>query len=120
MKKFKWGAMLLMLLLATAANAVPAKRGLKKVLTLTDGTTVSAQLVGDEHGHYWLGADGKAYRQQSGTTYYVVADRQAIEQKASARRTKANAKRMKRLPRHATPKPTARSIHSTAVMWVQT
>ena len=38
-------------LIAICASAVPAKPGLKRVLTLSDGTTVTALLVGDEHGH---------------------------------------------------------------------
>lgn len=46
---------------STSLFAVPAKPGQTKSLTLTDGTTVVATLVGDEHGHYWAGADGKAY-----------------------------------------------------------
>ena len=50
----------LLALMMVSAYAVPAKRGVTKVITFTDGTTVSARLVGDENGHYWLGADGKA------------------------------------------------------------
>ena len=49
--------------LAMTMMAIPAKRGVTKMLTLADGTTVKAQLVGDEHGHYWKAEDGKAYTQ---------------------------------------------------------
>ena len=42
--------LLLLLLMAVAAFAVPAKPGITRILTLADGTTVNAVLVGDEHG----------------------------------------------------------------------
>ena len=72
--------------LALTASAVPAKPGLFRTLTLSDGTTVRAQLVGDEHGHYWLSADGRAYQQMDGTTYFEEVDITVIQSKANARR----------------------------------
>ena len=38
-----------LLLMAVAMLAVPVKPGLKRLLTLADGTTVNATLVGDEN-----------------------------------------------------------------------
>ena len=72
--------------LALTASAVPAKPGLFRTLTLSDGTTVKAQLVGDEHGHYWLSADGRAYQQMDGTTHFEEVDITVIQSKANARR----------------------------------
>lgn len=72
--------------LALTASAVPAKPGLFRTLTLSDGTTVKAQLVGDEHGHYWLSADGRAYQQVDGTTNFEEVDITVIQSKANARR----------------------------------
>lgn len=72
--------------LALTASAVPAKPGLFRTLTLSDGTTVRAQLVGDEHGHYWLSADGRAYQQMDGTTHFEEVDITVIQSKANARR----------------------------------
>ena len=89
---------LLTALLVTAANAMPAKPGLKQLLTLADGTTVSAQLVGDEHGHYWLSDDGKAYQEISNSNIFQLTDRQVIDQKARERRQKANHRRANRMP----------------------
>ncbi len=80
--------------------AVPAKRGMWKMLTLSNGTEVRAQLVGDEHGHYWLSEDGTAYREVSGTDRYEAIDVQQAVAKANARRAKANARRTKRLGSH--------------------
>ncbi len=84
------------LMLAMATFAVPAKPGLKRQLTLTDGTTVSATLVGDEHAHYWLGADGKAY-QSAGNDVYQSVDLQAVKQHGVQRRAAANQRRTRRL-----------------------
>ena len=50
-----------MMALTIAVMAVPAKKGIWKTLTLSDGTTVTAMLAGDEHGHYWQAADGTCY-----------------------------------------------------------
>ena len=92
------GVMLvLLLMMAVAALAVPAKPGLTRTLTLADGTTVNAVLVGDEHGHFWRGADGKSYQSVAGTDYYQAVNSQNIIQKAQQRRTQANQRRTKRL-----------------------
>ena len=85
------------LMLAMITFAVPAKPGLKRTLTLTDGTTVSAVLVGDEHGHFWRGADGKSYQLVAGSDVFQEVNGQEIIQKAKQRRAKANQRRTKRL-----------------------
>ena len=66
------------------------------MITLSDGTEVRAQLVGDEHGHYWLSEDGIAYNQANNKDYYVQVDAQKVMAKAKVRRTAANAKRVKK------------------------
>lgn len=77
-------------------NAVPAKRGVWRTLQLADGTEVRVQLVGDEHGHYWLAADGTAYARQGGK-FFKKVDAQQIAKRAKARRQQVNAKRLQRL-----------------------
>ena len=77
--------------------AVPAKPGLTRLLTLADGTTVNATLVGDEHGHFWKGADGKSYQLVPGTGNYQEVNSQDIVRKAQQRRTQANQRRTKRM-----------------------
>ena len=84
-------------LIAICASAVPAKPGLKRVLTLSDGTTVTALLVGDEHGHYWQGTDGKAYQMVPGTDVYQEVNVQEVIQRAQQKRAKANSRRAKRM-----------------------
>ena len=77
--------------------AVPAKRGLAGIVTLSDGTTVNAQLVGDEHGHFWLADNGKAYQQQDDHDYFTEVDAEAVKQQAKVRRTAVNARRVQQL-----------------------
>lgn len=88
-------SVLLSLFLVAAANAIPAKPGQIRQLTLDDGTTVTARLVGDEFGHYWLTGDGNAYISVGNS--YVPVNRQDIRKKAQMRRNKANNRRIRRL-----------------------
>ena len=87
----------MLLCMSAALWAVPAKPGLKRVLTLTDGTTITAQLVGDEHGHFWLGQDGRAYQAVSGSDVFQLIDKTEVTKRAQTRRAAANQQRMRRL-----------------------
>ena len=77
-------------------SAVPAKPGLVRTLQLVDGTTVTARLVGDEFGHYWLANDGKAYQADASGRYFAI-DASTVKAQATARRSQVNAQRAKRL-----------------------
>ena len=69
--------LILSLLIATlAVNAIPAKRGVWKTIKLADGTEVRAQLVGDEHFHFWNGGDeqNEVCKNQSEGENAVVLD----------------------------------------------
>ncbi len=95
MKKF---FMTLSLAIVTmAAMAVPAKPGVWKTLKLADGTEVRAQLKGDEHGHYWLTDDGRAYRQMGNTAVFQMVDLTTVRQQAKERRQRVNGQRTRRL-----------------------
>ncbi|MBR6962021.1 MAG: M6 family metalloprotease domain-containing protein [Prevotella sp.] len=89
--------LIMLLCMSAALWAVPAKPGLKRVLTLTDGTTITAQLVGDEHGHFWLGQDGRAYQAVSGSDVFQLIDKTEVTKRAQTRRAAANQQRMRRL-----------------------
>ena len=93
----RWGILATLLLLAVAAWAVPAKPGLTRLLTLSNGTTVTATLVGDEYGHCWKGADGKNYQAVAGTKIYQEVNGPEIIAKAKQRRIQANGRRAQRL-----------------------
>lgn len=86
-----------LLMFAVLAFAVPAKPGLTRLLTLSNGSTVMATLVGDEHGHYWQGTDGKNYQLISGTTTYQEVNSQEVIQRAQQRRAQANQRRVRRM-----------------------
>ena len=84
-------------LVTLSLNAIPAKPGVMRLLTLTDGTTVEARLVGDEHGHYWLGTNGKTYHETTIGNTFAEVDLLQVKQYAQARRTQANARRVQRM-----------------------
>lgn len=81
----------LLMLTTISIMAIPAKKGLWNTLKLVDGTEVRAQLMGDEHMHYWTSEDGRQFIEQDGQ--YVVADNDIINSRATARRTKASGPR---------------------------
>ena len=89
--------LLLSLTLATLTiSAVPAKRGQKATLTLTDGTTVVAELRGDEFGHYYEAEDGRVFVESAVDNLYEQADKSVIINKASSKRQARNARRTAR------------------------
>ena len=95
MKKIVFSFLLTLMVLC--AYAVPAKKGVIRTLTLTNGTTVTAQLVGDEHGHYWLASDGKAYQAVEGTDVFQQVDARQVMLRAQEKRTKENARRARKM-----------------------
>lgn len=60
MKKRLLLTMMALVLVTVTTMAVPAKPGLKKKVTLKDGTTVELSLKGDEHFSYYVDAAGNA------------------------------------------------------------
>lgn len=84
------------LFVALSAMAVPAKPGVWRTISLTDGTQVKVQLVGDEFMHYYQSADGTRYLYDAASaTYQVYSDSQFSNsrRKAVARRAKTNNRR---------------------------
>ena len=67
-------------------SAIPAKPGLKRIITLANGTQVEATLVGDEFGHYWLAADGKAYVETSTTGRFSAVNTSTLKAQAGQKR----------------------------------
>ena len=54
----RWFTLWVVLFVVLSAMAVPAKPGVWRTISLTDGTQVKVQLVGDEFMHYYQSADG--------------------------------------------------------------
>lgn len=89
-----------LLCLCTAAMAKPARRGIKKILTLADGTTVTAELRGDEFKKYWATEDGKTYTFNPENGLYQFTSANELESRARAKRNaiaQAQAKRRAKL-----------------------
>lgn len=74
-----------------AANAIPAKRGQWKTLTLVNGSTVKAELVGDEFVRYYRSADGTCYS-LSGEGLYEKIDEGTVKAKRSVRQATMKSK----------------------------
>lgn len=84
------------LFVVLSAMAVPAKPGVWRTISLTDGTQVKVQLVGDEFMHYYQSEDGTRYLYDAASaTYQVYSDSQFSNsrRKAVARKAKANNRR---------------------------
>lgn len=75
---------LTMLIAVLSAIAEPAKRGQLKKITLSDGTQVNAELVGDEFMHFWRAEDGKCYVQKA--DIFVPADIKKMQANATIKR----------------------------------
>ena len=84
----------LLLMISIGIQAIPAKRGTWKTITLSDGTPIKAELCGDEYGHYYKTANSTCYTLSEGI--YQSSSESTLSTRASARRAKANATRRTR------------------------
>ena len=82
--------------LSCAVHAIPAKRGQWKNLTLADGTTVRAELRGDEFMSYWRTEGGQTFVLDAEKGCYTSADLKKLMEEGDAKRTEANARRIAR------------------------
>ena len=81
---------MLLLAVATVANAIPARRGWQS-RTQADGTTIELQQMGDEYYHYMINRDGQQVREVNGM-FEVVGEAPTAEM-AKARRAQGQARR---------------------------
>ena len=86
----------LLVLGLSCAHAVPAKKGVKRILKLADGTSVVAELKGDEFASYWQADDGKCYVQDIDSRTFKITDKAQVVNRGLAKRQKANEERIKR------------------------
>ena len=82
---------------ALSAQAVPAKKGVWRMVTLADGTQKRVELRGDEFCSYWVDAEGVSYNLDSESKRYVRVDAKALQLRASQLRAKANQDRIERM-----------------------
>lgn len=86
-----------LIVVTVAVMAMPAKRGIKRTITLPNGTEKTVTLVGDEHLHYFVDADGNAYTNKGGS--YVKADINQLKKRGLERRKAAQRHRIARMSR---------------------
>lgn len=79
------------------AHAVPAKKGVWRMVTLADGTQKRVELRGDEFCSYWVDAEGICYNIDSGSKRYVKVDAKNLQLRGSLLRAKANQDRIERM-----------------------
>lgn len=96
MKKLTLLAVLLAMGVA-ATQAVPVRKGVKKTLSLSDGTTVRCELMGDEYLSWWQTEDGTTYRLEADSRLYAPVDLPQLQAQTAPVRQAANARRLSRL-----------------------
>ena len=77
-----WILMLAMMLSSTVL-ADSARRGIQRTITFADGTSLTAQLTGDEHAHCWRTADGRCFVEKGDGQFLPVAPKQLKAQRAA-------------------------------------
>lgn len=83
-------------LTAIVSFAIPAKKGVKQTITLTDGTQVTVELRGDEHAHWWQSDDGQRYVCDSAGVWNIVTQEEiaaGAKKRAAAKQLSMAAKR---------------------------
>lgn len=58
---FRLSLIVALLAFTCPSRSVPAKRGVWRTVTLSNGLTVNARLCGDEHAHWWQAEDGSCF-----------------------------------------------------------
>lgn len=87
----------LLSLAAFSAYAVPAKKGVWRMVTLADGTQKRVELRGDEFCSYWMDADGVCYNLDTKSQRYVKVDAKALQLRGDLLRAQANQDRVERM-----------------------
>ena len=103
----------LMLTMAVTANAVPARPGLWRLITLSDGTKVHAFLKGDEHLHYYADRENNVYTERE-DGLFEKRDFKALVAEVKKHQAEEEAELLKKSPSKAPRKaqgiPTNKSI----------
>lgn len=98
---FRLSLIVALLAFTCPSRSVPAKRGVWRTITLSNGLTIKARLCGDEHAHWWQAEDGSCFDVDSlGKGKAVVpqelmskARSRIAARRQAARRANANAKK---------------------------
>lgn len=58
---FRLSLIVALLAFTCPSRSVPAKRGVWRTVTLSNGLTIKVRLCGDEHAHWWQAEDGRCF-----------------------------------------------------------
>lgn len=108
----KIALLLVGILIYTFAHAIPARRGIWRHITLADGTEVTAELRGDEHGRFWMDREGNAYMENEQGTLVKMTKEEALATLAQNRQQLESSKvgSPMKAPRRVNGIPTDKSI----------
>jgi len=86
----------LLALVVSTMMAAPAIPGLWKQRRMTDGTVEKVQKHGDEHGVYWIDAQGRCYVEDIASGCLKPAERHQVVKAAAEHRKQVNGRRASR------------------------
>jgi M6 family metalloprotease-like protein len=90
--------LMLLALTINMAYSIPARRGLWRTITLSNGKQLRVELRGDEHLHYWTSETGENYQQNT------FAQFERVERSALAKQWR------ERMPKRVATRATARKV----------
>lgn len=94
------------------ASAIPAKKGAKKYIKLANGTSVLAELKGDEFKSYWQAEDGKCYALDPEIHVFRNVDLQTFTPSSEKGKNEANNARMMRWKKNLITRSTIGEAHT--------
>lgn len=80
-----------------SANAIPAKKGVWRIITLANGEQKRVELRGDEFCSYWTDEKGETYNLDSQKGYYIKVDAEKMKWEGTQLRNIANQDRKERI-----------------------
>ena len=98
-----------------SAHAIPAKPGVKRIITLADGQQIEASLRGDEFFHFFVGDDGFAYRPNGKQFERISLEEAQNEWKSSM----ARARKMHKMTTRAGARPKVTGKRKVLVLLMQ-
>lgn len=84
-------AFLICMAICLSINAVPAKRGMWRTITLSDGSQKVVELRGDEHFHFLADGQGNAYVQNEWGTFDKTTIKELLNDDVNSLRAKVRA-----------------------------
>ena len=79
------------MVICLSINAIPAKRGMWRTITLSDGTQKVVELRGDEHFHFLADSQGNAYVQNEWGTFDKTTIKELLNDDVNSLRAKVRA-----------------------------